>query len=123
MSDHKYTKDHEWLLVEGDVVTVGITDFAQEQLGDVVFVEFPEIGAEFNAGDDVVVIESVKAAGEIKAPVSGTITAVNETLVEAPDTVNQDPMGNGWFFKMSVGDISGNDLMAQADYDNYLEEC
>ncbi len=124
MSDLKYTKDHEWLLAEGDEVTIGITDFAQGQLGDIVFIELPETGKECNVGDEVVVIESVKAAGGIKAYVKGTVTAVNDTLVDAPDTVNKDPMGDGWFFKMRIeGDLSGDDFLNQADYDSYLEEC
>lgn len=124
MSDLKFTKDHEWLSADGEEVTIGITDFAQGQLGDIVFIELPEVGSEVSIGDEVVVIESVKAAGGIKAYVKGTITAVNDTLSDAPDTVNKDPMGDGWFFKMSFdGDLSGEDFLNQADYDSFLEEC
>ena len=124
MSDLKFTKDHEWLLADGDEVTIGITDFAQGQLGDIVFIELPEVGNECSVGDEVVVIESVKAAGGIKAYVSGTVTEINETLNDAPDTVNQDPMGEGWFFKLRFdGDLSGDEFLNQAEYDAYLEEC
>jgi len=124
MSDLKFTKDHEWLLADGDEVTIGITDFAQGQLGDIVFVELPEVGSELSVDDEVVVIESVKAAGGIKAHVSGTVTEINETLNDAPDTVNQDPMGEGWFFKLRFdGDLSGDEFLNQTEYDAYLEEC
>ena len=124
MSDLKFTKDHEWLKADGDVVTIGITDFAQGQLGDIVFVELPEVGSECSVDDEVVVIESVKAAGGIKAYVSGTVTEINETLNDAPDTVNQDPMGEGWFFKLRFeGDLSGDEFLNQTEYDAYLEEC
>ncbi len=119
----KYTKDHEWIIVDGDVATVGITDFAQKSLGDVVFVELPENGASFSEGDDAAVVESVKAASEIYAPIDGEITAVNEDLEADPSLVNSDPMGSGWFFKMSIADAGQLDgLMDEAAYNDYLKD-
>lgn len=102
----KFTEDHEWILVDGDVATIGITDHAQKALGDIVFVELPEVGATFNKGDDAAVVESVKAASEVYAPISGDITEVNGELESAPETVNSSPMDNGWFFKMKIADTS-----------------
>ena len=102
----KYTEDHEWLRVEGDFVVVGITEHAAEQLGDVVFVELPEVETMVAKGDDCAVIESVKAASDILAPVDGEIVAVNEKLVDNPGLVNNDPRGASWFFKMKVDDLS-----------------
>ncbi len=124
MSDVKYTKDHEWILMEDDEIgVVGITDYAQDQLGELVYVELPEVDQEFDAGSDAVVIESVKAAGEVKAPVSGTIVEVNETLADEPEKVNSDPMGEGWFIKLRVNDASELDeLMDEEDYKEYTEE-
>lgn len=123
MSALKYTKDHEWLSLEGDVATVGITDYAQEQLGDVVFVELPEEGQELTAGEEAAVIESVKAAGEINAPVSGTVVAVNEVLADAPDTVNQDPIGDGWFFKVRIEcDLDESEFLDEEAYKTFVEE-
>lgn len=123
MSALKYTKDHEWLSLEGDVATVGITDYAQEQLGDVVFVELPEEGQELTQGDEAAVIESVKAAGEINAPVSGTVVGVNEVLADAPDTVNQDPTGDGWFFKIRIdGELDAGELLDEEAYNTFVEE-
>lgn len=113
----KYTEDHEWIRVEGDVGTVGITDHAQEQLGDVVFVELPEVGATVAKGDASGVVESVKAASEIYAPVSGEIVEVNATLVDAPQTVNADPAGAGWFYRIRLSDPGQLDgLMDEAAY-------
>ena len=100
----KYTEDHEWIRVEGAIGTVGITDHAQEQLGDVVFVELPEVGSKVAKGDASGVVESVKAASEIYAPVSGEIVEINEALVDAPQTVNSDPTGTGWFYKIQLSD-------------------
>lgn len=115
-SDLKYVASHEWIRVEGDgVVTVGITDHAQELLGDVVFVELPEVGAELDNGDDAGVVESVKAASDIYAPLSGEIVAVNELLVDAPETVNTDFYGDGWFFKIKLSDTSELDDLLDAD--------
>jgi glycine cleavage system H protein len=98
----KFTKDHEWLRVEGDIATVGITSHAEQQLGDVVYVELPEPGRAVEQGAAVAVVESVKAASEIYAPVTGKITVINEAVAKEPALVNQDPMENGWFFKMKI---------------------
>lgn len=100
----KYTDDHEWARPEGDLVAVGITDFAQQQLGEVVFVELPEVDREVDQGEDTAVVESVKAAGEVKSPVSGTIVEVNEALADTPEKVNEDPTGEGWFYKLRPSD-------------------
>ncbi len=117
----KFTEDHEWILVEGSVATVGITDFAQKQLGDVVFVEVPEAGRALEQGKDAAVVESVKAASEIYAPATGTVTEGNDALADAPATVNEDPMGEGWFFKMELADPSElDDLMDQDAYDKFI---
>jgi len=121
MSNLKYTKDHEWLRVEGDMATVGITEYAQEQLGDVVFVELPEEGRQLTVGEEAVVIESVKAAGEIKAPLPGTVVEINQALEDTPDLVNQDAQGDGWFFKIRVeGDIDESDFLDQDVYNNLI---
>lgn len=124
MSTRRFTKDHEWIQLEDDgVATVGITDYAQDQLGELVYVELPEVEQKLNAGSDAVVIESVKAAGEVKAPVSGSITAVNEALVDEPGKVNTDPMGDGWFVKMQVTDPSELDALMDEDaYKAYTDE-
>lgn len=111
----KYTEDHEWLKADGDVVTVGITEYAAEQLGDVVFVELPDADKSVSKGDEVVVIESVKAASEILAPLDGTVVEVNSALADAPDTVNSDPLGAGWFFKMKIADASALDGLMDED--------
>ncbi len=118
MSTMKFTEDHEWLRVDGDVATVGITDYAQNALGDIVFVQLPDVGASFGAGDEAAVIESVKAAGELKMPLAGTILEVNGKLAEAPATVNEDPLGEGWFIRIRLDDVSALDgLLDQAAYD------
>lgn len=111
----KYTEEHEWLLPEDDIVTVGITQHAAEALGDLVFVELPEVGTEVAKDDDIVVIESVKAASDIMAPLDGEIVEVNEAIVENPTLINEDPQGAGWFFKMKPNDI--------AEMDSYLDEA
>ena len=117
MSDMKFSKEHEWIRLDGDIATVGITDYAQEQLGDVVYVELPQVGKQVKQGDDMAVVESVKAASEVYAPVSGEVTAVNETLADAPDAVNTDPLGAGWFVKIKPSDPSELDkLMDEAAY-------
>jgi glycine cleavage system H protein len=100
MRTTKYTADHEWVRPEGDTVTIGITPYAQEQLGDIVFVQLPEVGRHLAQGEEAVVIESVKAAADIKMPIGGEILAVNEALADAPETVNQDPLQAGWFLKV-----------------------
>jgi len=113
----KYTEDHEWLRVEGDLVVVGITDHASEQLGDVVFVELPETGITVSKDDEICVIESVKAASDIRAPLDGEIVEVNADLADNPGMVNEDPTGKAWFFKMKVADMSALDgLMDEAAY-------
>ena len=123
MSDIRYTKEHEWIRLDGDIAVVGITDYAQSQLGDIVFVEVPEDGKAVTKGGEAAVVESVKAASEVYAPVSGTVTEGNASLADTPDTVNSDPTGNGWFFKMTVADAAELDgLMDQAAYDAYLKE-
>jgi glycine cleavage system H protein len=124
MGDVRYTRDHEWILMEDDEIgVVGITDYAQDQLGELVYVELPEVDKEFASGSDAVVIESVKAAGEVKAPVSGTVVEVNETLVDEPEKVNSDPMGEGWFIKMRVKNSSElGDLMDEDAYKEYTDE-
>ncbi|MFN3973117.1 MAG: glycine cleavage system protein GcvH [Gemmobacter sp.] len=117
----KYTKEHEWLRVEGDLVVVGITEHAAEQLGDVVFVELPEVETVVAEGDEVCVIESVKAASDILAPLDGEIVAVNAKLVDNPGLVNADPTGAAWFFKMSIEDLSVLDgLMDEDEYAEFI---
>ena len=113
MSDLKYTREHEWIRIDGDVGTVGISHFAQEQLGDVVFVELPEIGKNVVLGDEAAVIESVKAASELYAPVSGEIIEVNSALNDAPELVNSDPTGEGWFIKIRLS--KADELQALMD--------
>lgn len=113
----KYTEDHEWLRAEGDLVTVGITEHASEALGDVVFVELPEAGTSVSRGDEVSVIESVKAASDIRAPLDGEIVEINQAIVDNPGLVNEDPLGKAWFFKMKVKDRSALDgFMDEAAY-------
>ena len=123
MSDIKFTEDHEWIRMEDDDTGVcGITDYAQDQLGELVFIELPEVGNEVSQGSETAVIESVKAAGELKAPVSGTIVEVNETLAEEPEIVNSDPQGDGWFIKIKVSDPSElEDLMDEDAYQQYVD--
>jgi len=117
----KYTEDHEWLRVEGDVVVVGITEHASTQLGDVVFVELPEVGTMVAAGDEIVVIESVKAASDILAPLDGEITEINPALEDEPAKVNEDPLGAGWFFKIRPSDLSQmDDYMDEAAYNKLI---
>ncbi len=111
----KYTEDHEWLRVEGDLVVVGITEHAARQLGDVVFVELPEVEAMVTKGDEVCVIESVKAASDILAPLDGEIVEVNEKLVDNPGLVNEDPTGEAWFFKMRIEDMGALDEFMDED--------
>lgn len=117
----KYTEDHEWIDADGDTATVGITDYAQNALGDVVFVELPEVGASFAKGDEVAVVESVKAASEVYAPLDGEIVAVNDALEGEPALVNSAPTGDGWFFKMKLantGDLDG--LMDEDAYKAFV---
>ena len=116
-----FTDEHEWIDVEGDTATVGITDYAQGQLGDIVFVELPEAGTEVSKDDECVVIESVKAASDILAPLDGEITEVNEALVNDPGKVGEDPLGDGWFFKIKPSDLSPmEDYMDEAAYKDFI---
>ena len=119
----KYTAEHEWIRDEGHgVVSVGITDHAQAQLGDLVFVELPEVGETLALGAECAVVESVKAASDVFSPLTGEVVAVNEALVDAPETLNQDPYGDGWIFKMKVGDPTElADLLDAAGYAEVLE--
>ena len=120
MSDLRLTEEHEWLRLQEDgSVRVGITDYAQEQLGDVVYVELPEPGSRVSSGDEAAVVESVKAAGEVKAPVTGEITSVNERLGDEPELVNSSPLDDGWFFTMNIDDPA--ELEALMDEDAYAE--
>ena len=117
----KYTEEHEWLRVDGDVVVVGITEHATTQLGDIVFVELPEVGTEVSKDDDIVVIESVKAASDIMAPLDGEIVEVNEALADNPALANEDAMGEGWFFKIKATDLSQmDDYMDEAAYKDMI---
>jgi glycine cleavage system H protein len=117
-----FSEDHEWIMVEGDVGTVGITNYAQEQLGDVVYVDLPEVGAEVEHGEDIAVVESVKAASEVYAPVSGEIVEINEELADAPGMVNEHAEGDGWFFKIKLSEPSELDeLMNLTDYTKFIE--
>ena len=118
----KYTNDHEWVRVDGEEAYVGITDFAIEQLGDLVFVEVPEAGREVDQGDEAGVIESVKAASEIYAPVSGTIVEGNEAVADDPSTVSGDANSDGWFFKIKLSDMGQLDTLMEADdYKAYVD--
>ena len=121
--DHlKYAASHEWARLEEDgTVSVGITDHAQEALGDVVFVELPEVGASLAAGDDAGVVESVKAASDIYAPIGGEVIAINEQLEDEPETVNSDPYHDGWFFRLQPGDTSELDALLSAE--DYQQQC
>ena len=122
MSETRYTKDHEYIRIEGDTGTVGITDYAQGQLGDVVFVELPSVGKAVTKGGEAAVVESVKAASEVYAPVSGEVVAVNSELEAAPGTVNEDPAGKGWFVKLKFKDAAELDgLMSEAEYQDYVK--
>ena len=117
MSTVKFTKDHEWLRIENDTATVGITAYAQEQLGDLVYVELPAPGSDLKKGAQAAVVESVKAASDVYAPVSGKVTAVNDQLASEPSLVNSDAMGRGWLFKIRIADASELDaLMDEAAY-------
>jgi glycine cleavage system H protein len=122
MATMKFTKDHEWIRAEGSSGVVGISDYAQAQLGDLVFVELPDVGKKLAKGDEAAVIESVKAAGEVYAPVSGEVSEVNDALGDDPTKVNTDALGGGWIFKMSIddeGELGG--LMDEAAYAKFVE--
>jgi len=120
--DFYYTKDHEWIKTEGDTAVVGITDFAQKQLGDVVFVELPEVGTNLDFHQSLGVIESVKAVSDIYAPISGEVAEINEDLESSPEIVNEDPQGRGWFIKIKIKDHSEIDkLMTVSEYEKFLD--
>lgn len=122
MSDIRFTDQHEWVRVDGDTATIGITDYAQEQLGDVVYVELPEVGKTLAAGDEAAVVESVKAASEVYAPVSGEVIEVNADLEGAPGGVNEDAMDRGWFVKLKLSDADElSKLMDEDAYKAFLE--
>ena len=122
MSEIRFSKDHEWVKVEGDTATIGITVYAQEQLGDVVFVDLPAVGKKVEKGKELAVVESVKAASEVYAPLTGEVMEVNATLTDAPATVNEDAMGKGWFAKVKIANKAElGDLMDEAAYKTYVE--
>ena len=122
MSELKFSEDHEWILVDGDTGTVGITEFAQEQLGDVVFVEVPDEGKDLEKGDEAAVVESVKAASEVLAICDGEVISGNEALADEPSLVNSDPMGEGWFYKVKITDASQLEELMDADgYKTFIE--
>jgi glycine cleavage system H protein len=123
MSALRYTRDHEWVRIDGDLVVVGISDYAQSQLGDVVYVELPEIGRRVEQGKEAAVVESVKAASEVYAPVSGEVAAINELITADPAKVNADPMGEGWFLKLRPDDPKDLDaLMEEEAYERFVAE-
>ena len=120
--DYHYSKDHEWLKIEGDTAVMGITDFAQKQLGDVVYVELPPVGAELVSHQAIGVIESVKAVSDVYSPISGKVLEVNSGLNDAPETLNQDPYGRGWILKLAIKDKSELDqLLSALDYEKFVE--
>ena len=122
MSDIRFTRDHEYVRVDGDVGTIGISDYAQAQLGDVVFVELPKLGAKYEKGAGVAVVESVKAASDIFVPVSGEVVAVNAEVDAEPALINRDALGDGWILKIKLANPADlDDLMNQADYDAFLK--
>jgi glycine cleavage system H protein len=117
----QYTRSHEWVRTEDDTATIGITDHAQDELGDVVFVELPEVGATFDAGDSFGTIESVKAVSDLYTPVGGEVVEVNEALNDSPEKVNEDPYGDGWIIKLRVSD-EGSGFLSASDYEQFVEE-
>ena len=119
----KYSEEHEWITVKNNIGTVGITDFAQQQLGDVVFVEMPEVGTKLNKGDEAGIVESVKAANEIYSPASGEVIEIDGTLEDVPELVNSDPTGAGWFFKIELSNTSElHQLMDEVAYKAFIKE-
>ncbi len=122
-SDLKYSETHEWARIEGNIATIGISDFAQSQLGDIVFVELPEVGTKVVKGEELTTIESAKAVGEVKALLSGEVTEVNEALEDGPETVNSSPYGDGWLIKIKLSDPSeAGSLMDAAAYEKIAKE-
>ena len=123
MSIVRYTREHEWLRIEDDTATVGITFYAQEQLGDVVFVELPDVHTSVDQGAEVAIVESVKAASDIYAPITGTIVEINGDLSDRPELINEDPENDGWFFRMQLSDPSEiEDLLEEAAYQAFIQE-
>jgi glycine cleavage system H protein len=123
MSEKKFSKKHEWVSVEGDIATVGITKHATEMLGDIVFVEVPEIGKEIEQNNQAAVVESTKAASDVYSPISGEVIEGNKLIVDDPSSVNSDPEGVSWFFKIKIKDSSElNSLMTKSDYDKFVAE-
>ena len=123
MTESRYTDQHEWVRVEGDVAVVGITDYAQQQLGDVVYVELPAVGKAVKQGGEMAVVESVKAASEVFAPASGTVTEINDALSAAPQTINEDAEGKGWFAKIRLSDKGEVEKLMDADaYRKFIED-
>jgi glycine cleavage system H protein len=123
-SDRKYSNEHEWVIAEGNIATIGISDFAQDQLGEVVYVDLPAVGDTLTAGDTFGEIESVKSVSELYAPVTGEVVEVNESLSDSPETVNQDPHGDGWMVKVKVDNASEIDALMSADeYDESITEA
>ncbi len=119
----KYSKEHEWVLVEGKIATVGITEYAQEELGDIVYVELPEAGEKVVKDDPFGVVESVKAVSDIYAPINGTVIEINDALPDSPETINEDPYGDGWMIKVEMTDMDDlKDLMNAEDYAEYVEQ-
>jgi glycine cleavage system H protein len=119
----KYSKEHEWVLVEGKTVTIGITDFAQDELGDIVYVELPEVGEKVVKDDPFGAVESVKAVSDVYAPVSGTVLEVNDVLPDTPETINDDPYGDGWMIRVEISDEEElRDLMSHEEYAEYVEQ-
>ena len=118
-----FSEEHEWVLLEGDIATIGISDFAQQQLGDVVFVDLPDVGRKVDRGGEIAVVESVKAASEIYSPLSGEVTEINEALADEPATVNESAEADGWFFKMRLSDMAETkELMDAAAYKAFTDE-
>jgi glycine cleavage system H protein len=121
-SDKRYTKEHEWVTLDGDIATIGITDHAQEQLGDVVFVELPELGRDVTASEACAVVESVKAASDIYAPLAGKVVETNSEITDDPSLVNSDAEGEGWFFRLEIDNTAAFDALLDEDaYNEYLE--
>mgnify|MGYP000882962761 CR=1 FL=1 len=121
MSEERYTEEHEWVRLEGDIAVCGISNYAQEQLGDVVFVELPEVGRVVAANDEIAVVESVKAASDIYAPVAGEVVEVNSGVEDDPEIVNRDALGEGWLFKIKLDDTSeASKLMDESSYEDYI---
>ena len=119
MSETRFTEDHEWAKLDGEIITVGITDYAQSQLGDIVYIELPEVGRTLDKGEETAVVESVKAAGEVKSPVTGEVIEVNDVLNDEPEIVNQHPENEGWFFKVKI--LEPGQFAALQGQDDYLK--